>query len=477
MKPSSKKSFVLPVLAAALTSGLTGHLSAQTFTTLYSFTGLSDGYSPGRLALSGNRFYGTAGSDSGFGLAFSLSTNGTGFVILHSFSPVSGSFPTNEDGAFPVGPMVRSGNIMYGMTAQGGSFGYGTVFKVITDGTGFYTLHSFVDGGADGGPTIGPLLSGETLYGVNLFGGGRLDGTVFSVKTDGSGFTNIFNFGENHNYGFQGVGPSGPMLTGDTLYGVTTGDVGGGGGDHGTVFKINIDGTGFTNLHSFTGSDGTGPMGSLVLSGNTLYGTALSGGSSGNGTVFTVKTDGSGFTVIHSFTATSTNSSGLYTNYDGAYPYAGLIVAGSTLYGTASAGGTGGSGTVFALNTDGAGFTIIHSFTASFNPYVTNSDGAGPVAGLILSGNTLYGTTSGGGIFGNGTIFSFSLRPELTITRAAPNVILSWATNFTGFTLQSTTNLSSSVWTTNLPSPVVVNGQNTVTNPILATQRFFRLSQ
>jgi hypothetical protein len=50
-------------------------------------------------------------------------------------------------------------------------------------------------------------------------------------------------------------------------------------------------------------------------------------------------------------------------------------------------------------------------------------------------------------------------------------------THATGFTLQSTTNLGSSVWTTNSLAPVVVNGQNTVTNPISGTQRFYRLSQ
>jgi hypothetical protein len=55
-------------------------------------------------------------------------------------------------------------------------------------------------------------------------------------------------------------------------------------------------------------------------------------------------------------------------------------------------------------------------------------------------------------------------------------VLLTWPTNAAGFTLQSTTNLSSAVWSTNLPAPVVVNGQFTVTNPISGTQQFFRLS-
>ena len=79
---------------------------------------------------------------------------------------------------------------------------------------------------------------------------------------------------------------------------------------------------------------------------------------------------------------------------DGDYPYAGLILSGNTLYGTTAYGGSSGNGTVFAVNTDGTGFTNLHSFTARSVLIYTNSDGADPHAGLILSGNTLYGTAT-----------------------------------------------------------------------------------
>jgi hypothetical protein len=79
---------------------------------------------------------------------------------------------------------------------------------------------------------------------------------------------------------------------------------------------------------------------------------------------------------------------------------------------------------------------------------------------------------------GTGTVFSLSLLPQLAIMPSGANLILSWTTNAIGFTLQSTTNLGpSAIWTTNSPAPVVVNGLNTVTNPIVGTQQFFRLSQ
>jgi hypothetical protein len=77
------------------------------------------------------------------------------------------------------------------------------------------------------------------------------------------------------------------------------------------------------------------------------------------------------------------------------------------------------------------------------------------------------------------TVFGVSASPVcLTMIPSGANVILTWPTNATGFTLQSTTNLgSSAVWATNSPAPVVVNGQNTVTNLLSGPQRYYRLSQ
>jgi hypothetical protein len=75
-------------------------------------------------------------------------------------------------------------------------------------------------------------------------------------------------------------------------------------------------------------------------------------------------------------------------------------------------------------------------------------------------------------------VYVWAPTPQLTITPAGANVVLTWPTNATGFTLESTANLGSlAVWSTNSPAPVVVSGQNTVTNPISGSQMFFRLSQ
>jgi uncharacterized repeat protein (TIGR03803 family) len=419
---------------------------------------------------------------------------------LHNFAGTTqwGDYFTNSDGAGPDTGLILSGNTLYGTTYYAGTNGNGTVFAVNSDGTGFTTLHGFTRGtgslpnliNSDGAiPYGGLLLSGNTLYGTASYGGTNGTGTVFALNTDGTGFTILHSFTAVHPYpgpytNSDGVNPSADLvLSGNTLYGTC---YRGGTSDAGTVFALNTDGTGFAVLHSFTAlspspaytnSDVGGLFSGLILSGNTLYGAAYNGGSSGNGTVFALNTDGTGFTNLHSFTASaSADVAGDLTNCDGDLPNGGLILSGNTLYGTAEFGGSFGIGTVFAVNTDGTGFTTLHSFTGG-------SDGSRPWAGLLLSGNTLYGTAGSGGTGGYGTVFSIFIQPQLSIIPSGPYVILTWPTNYAGFsyagyTLQSTANPGpSAVWSTNSSPPVVIGGQEVVTNAISGRQQFFRLSQ
>jgi uncharacterized repeat protein (TIGR03803 family) len=499
--------FPLPVLIAALGWMLAGQVRAQTFTTAYSFTATStnssgvytnrDGSIPHPLILSGKTLYGTTydGGSSGSGTVFKVNTDGSGFTTLRGFAALNTS--TNVDGANPVAGLSLSSDTLYGTTYRGGNSGNGTVFKVNTDGTGFTTLYSFTatstnslgaDTNGDGAFPSGLVVSSNTLYGTASYGGSSGGGTVFALNTDGTGFTTTYSF----TGGVDGWSPNGGLnLTNNTLYGTA---YFGGNAGNGTVFKVNADGTGFTNLYTFTAliewgdcgpgtnSDGTAPT-SVILSGNTLYGTTYGGGTFGGGTVFKVNTDGTGFSNLYNASssyqiAKCLKSGGLS---------AGLVLWGNSLFGTTPGGGLDAgfynlsTGTVFGLNTDGTGFTNLHIFSGIFGWFGSNFDGGLPSGGLILSGNTLYGTTSSGGTSGNGTIFSISF-PQLTINPSGANIILSWpikhgGLDYTGFTLQSTTNLVSPVWTTNLPAPVVANQQNTVTNPMSGTQQFFRLSQ
>ena len=117
----------------------------------------------------------------------------------------------------------------------------------------------------------------------------------------------------------------------------------------------------FSVIYTFTNSPGAGNQNSsLILESNTLYGTTYYGGSSSNGTVFKVNTDGSGYTVLKDFSTLS--DSYPYTNNDGAWPSARLVLYGNTLYGTTQDGGSLGGGTVFRVNTDGNGYTNLKNF-------------------------------------------------------------------------------------------------------------------
>src|SRR6185369_9525929 len=98
---------------------------------------------------------------------------------------------------------------------------------------------------------------------------------------------------------------------------------------------------------------GAVPQGALLLSGGVLYGMTLHGGTGDSGTIFKISTNGTGFQLLHSLTGTAT---------DGASPYGSLIISNSTLYGLTKAGGANNSGTVFSMDVSGSGFTILHSF-------------------------------------------------------------------------------------------------------------------
>jgi uncharacterized repeat protein (TIGR03803 family) len=320
---------------------------------------------------------------------FTIQSTHAADTILHNFTDSS------TDGYVPEGSLTLSGSTLYGTAVLGGNnSNSGTIYSVNTDGTGFTLIHSFADNNTDGARPSGSLtLSGSTLFGVTKIGGinNGGNGTIYSVNTDGSGYSVLHSFtGSTTDGGFPG---SGLTLSGTTLYGVTS-DLTGSGTSSGTIFSMNTDGSGFTLLHSFSGgsADGANPFGSLTLSGSTLYGMTFFGGSGSNGTIFSISTSGTGFNLLHSFTGSST---------DGANPTGSLTLSGSTLYGMTQSGGLGG--TIFSISTSGTGFSLLHSFDGT-----GVSDGFGPQGSLTLSGSTLYGMAGSGGSGRRGIIFSIS---------------------------------------------------------------------
>ena len=348
--------------------------TAQALTVLKSFDSSfinATGFYPKAALIGGpsNTLFGTAygGGPSGYGVVFKVQTDGTGLTVLWNFSGGS-------DGANPVAGLLLSGTTLYGTTFSRGASNLGTVFALNTDGSGFTNLHDFTGSSDGANPTAGLVLSSNTLYGTSFQGGHSGLGTVFALNTNGSGFTNLRSFTGGVDCGNPYAGL---LLSGSTLYGTTTGSnalI----ADFGSVFKINTDGSGFAVLKTFLGSvDFANPFGGLVISGSTLYGTTESGNNGeGYGTVFSLNTNGGAFTTLHSFDFT-----------DGDGPYGTLVLLNGSLYGTTFGGGSDNWGSIFRVSTSGSGFTTLYSFTGG-------NDGGDPYAGLVLSGGTLYGAAS-----------------------------------------------------------------------------------
>jgi uncharacterized repeat protein (TIGR03803 family) len=325
-----------------------------------------------------------------------IRTASPSYRVLYSFHR------SGNDGEIPYAGLIDVKGMLYGTTTSGGTYGDGAVFSISTAGTE-HVLHSF--GGLPDGalPYAGLIDAKGTLYGTTFRGGtyGKYGyGTVFSISTAGTEHV-LHNFGS----GSDGVSPYAGLidvkgrLYGTTRYGGTYDPSYGG---NGTVFSISTAGREHV-LHSFGGRpDGAYPDAGLIDVKGALYGTTSGGGAYGNegsspyrlgGTVFSVSTAGTEY-VLHSFGNAS----------DGNSPYAGLIAAKGTFYGTTSTGGSGcgsyGCGTVFSINTTRKE-RVLHSFGG-------DSDGARPHASLIDVKGTLYGTTGDGGRYGLGTVFSIS---------------------------------------------------------------------
>jgi uncharacterized repeat protein (TIGR03803 family) len=206
----------------------------------------------------------------------------------------------------------------------------------------------------------------------------------------------LHEFGVSHK---DGTNPSAELINvKGTLYGTT---VLGGSHGIGTVFSITKNGQ-ETVLHSFGGPpDGEEPMARLLNVNGTLYGTTAYGGVNRAGTVFSI-TRGGTEKVLHSFAFSYS-----YSRNNGINPFAGLIDVDGTLYGTTSHGGKHPCdagffcGTVFSITTSGE-YKVLHNFAGA--PH----DGNFPEGALLDVNGMLYGTTSDGGEYSRGTVFSIS---------------------------------------------------------------------
>ena len=362
---------------------------AAQFNLLHTFAPGEGMWPSGELTLSGTTLYGMTpygGVSNVFGLIFKMNADGSSYTNLHGFVGGAG------DGRFPQGTLTQSGTTLYGLTEFGGVSNFGVVFQIRTDGSGYTNLHTFIGYPGDGQwPQSSLTLSGTNLFGTTQNGGTNDLGVIFRVNIDGSGYTNLHTF-----VGVPGDGraPQGPLtLSGTTLYGMT---MNGGVDDLGMIFRVNVDGSGYTNLHSFAGGpgDGADPYGALTLSSSTIYGMTHFSAVSNFGMIFKMNADGSSFTNLHSFVGAPG---------DGQNPNGTLTLSGTTLYGMTLYGGASNTGVLFQVQTDGSGYTNLHSFVGGAG------DGAYPEGSLTLSGTTLYGMAAYGGSNNRGVAFALSL--------------------------------------------------------------------
>ena len=261
----------------------------------------------------------------------------------------------------------------------------------------FTVLHVF-EGTPDGEFPEAPLVQDAdgNLYGTTTSGGGD-NGTVFKVDKNGNESV-LFRFN-----GMDGGFPTSGLTldAAGKLYGVAEEGPGGAG----VVFRLDKNGI-ETILHVFQGgfnSEPKGPAGSLIMdeAGN-LYGATEAGGHGpfpGFGTIYRLDPTGK-FSVLYEFRGKA----------DGSNPQGPLVRdAHGNLFGVATAADSGGTikGTVFKL-APGEKFTVLHTFTGG-------PDGSGPQAGLLMdNAGNLFGSAIQGGDSGNGTVFEITKSGKFT---------------------------------------------------------------
>ncbi len=334
------------------------------------------------------------------------------------------------NGAYPLGDLTLCGGRLFGMASYGAANDSGCVFSIDTNGSGYKDLIDFT--GPNGGNPEGSLIiSGSTMYGMTLMGGKNHMGVIFSLDTSGSNYTKLFDFNDTTDGGY----PQGTLiLSGNVLYGMTA-EGGMPFGAQGNVFSIHTDGSAYTNLWYFSFTDGASPSGALTLIGKTLFGLTPDGGTFfGKGNIFSIDTNGNNFKDFFNFDDTN-----------GSFPFGSLTWNGKKLFGTSVMGGPHyWYGHIFSVDTDGSNYADEHAFDSTH--------GANPYGTLLLADSSFYGMTYEGGTTNNGVIFRFKSLPKY-------NCINNYNEQICIVTVDTATNKCEVIWgRTN--SPPATGGYN-----------------
>jgi uncharacterized repeat protein (TIGR03803 family) len=334
-----------------------------TFSSVAGFQGKADGREPQGLVMddAGNLYGVTAqGGPSNYGTIFKIATGTTDITTLATFDG-------KDNGISPRGTLVltNDGNL-FGITTGGGEFGKGTVWELpATASSMIITLASF-DGTNGAYPYAGLVAdASDTLYGTTM--GSHKAGnasTVFEVaiNTDNltaSTITALATFSNKDQLSGQlatyASGDDKGLLVVDsgTIFGTTER---GGNKRLGSLFQISSDHT-VTTLVSFVGrGQGALPTGTLLsdAQGN-LIGLTTTNGSSGRGGIFEFYSSSSTLTTLASFMGSN-----------GSRPLGTLIMdEDGNLFGTTSTGGSRGLGTVFELSATSSSIVTLYSFQKS----------------------------------------------------------------------------------------------------------------
>ena len=408
-----KFSSSLTLAVVLLTTGLgSPTLVAQTFTILHAFAG-KDGYSPwAGVSMDGaGNLYGTteAGGTSAYGTVYKLKPFGSAYLFSTLFNFTGGS-----DGGNPqYGITIGSSGELYGATFHNGVSGYGTIFQLQPPltfcrsvscpwtETTLYTFMGRPDGAYPEGSGKLALDRDNNLYGTT-YSGGNGSGAVFELSRLGGTWTEqvIWSFTESGSEGEQPdhsvvIGPDG-NLYGTTYSGGTLVP------SDGVVFQLVRSGSGWAEnvLASFSRD---APQGGIIEAGviadqaGNLYGGTTSGGAGGGGTVFELTPSAGAWTlsVIYSFEG---------SNYGG--PAGNMVLdPNGSLYGTTLKDGKYSGGSVFKLTYANGNwaYTTLHDFKGG------NDDGLFPMGDLIIdAAGNLYGTTQGGGPRDYGVVFKIT---------------------------------------------------------------------
>lgn len=382
---------------------------------LYNFQGGSaDGAQPhaGPTLVNGV-LYGTTGlgGASNMGTIYSYNLSSKTETLLHSFTGTNSGTPANSDGQYPDTALLYNpaDGFLYGVTDIGDEPGFannqGTIYKIKTDGTGYQVIYNFNSGtGSATGPQHALALTPDGyLWGSTLYANGYNGGGVYKVKTDGSGYMFVAGFNQG---GSNPYNPASDMVLasdGNLYFECTNGGAYG----LGTIEKVVPSTNAVSTAWNFDGYTGAYPYNNTQeyfqhrlfqsATDHNLYGVTADGGAYGLGVAYKFNPSTGACNPLCSFNIPDAEGT--------ANP---IVQVGSSFYCTSFYGGLAaiegsyvGNGAGLSISSHGA-IKVIQNF------YIQDIANNGNGGGLIQSGSLFVGMAPAGGLFSNGGVYTIT---------------------------------------------------------------------